>query len=192
MSPARGFDPRVDAAPPLEPVLELAARLERAGIVFALGGSGLLAACGLAHRVGDWDLTTDAPLERARAALEGLAFEPFGSSGVHADHKFVLPEFATELIVGFAMHGRDGVVRLPTIVTASWHGLPLGSPEVWAAAYALLGRTAKSEALLGWLRARGADPVARARLLGQPLPQDLARALSALPRRPAPLTDRSP
>lgn len=184
MSPARGFDPRVDAAPPLEPVLELASRLERAGIAFALGGSGLLAARGLARTIGDWDLTTDAPLDSARAALDGLAFQAFGSSGVHADHKLALPDLAAELIVGFAMRWEGGVVRLPTIVTASWHGLPLGSPEVWAVAYALLGRTAKSEALLGWLRAHGADPAALARLLAQPLPPDLVRALSTLPRGP--------
>ncbi len=67
MSPARGFDPRVDAAPPLEPVLELASRLGRAGIAFALGGSGLLAACGLARTIGGWDLTTDTALARLLA-----------------------------------------------------------------------------------------------------------------------------
>lgn len=45
--------------------------LLRAGVRCALGGSGLLLSLGLVDRVGDWDLTTDAPLERVEAALQG-------------------------------------------------------------------------------------------------------------------------
>ncbi|WP_256369283.1 hypothetical protein [Thermaerobacter sp. FW80] len=37
-----------------------------------LGGSGLLASLGLIDRVRDWDLVTDAPVERVMAAAPTL------------------------------------------------------------------------------------------------------------------------
>ena len=59
---------RLRCAPPLRPLLVLVERLERAGIVVALGGSGLLATLGLTDAVRDWDLTTDAGLDAVRTA----------------------------------------------------------------------------------------------------------------------------
>lgn len=57
--------------PDPQELLPLVRVLLRAGVRCALGGSGLLLSLGLVDRVGDWDLTTDAPLERVEAALQG-------------------------------------------------------------------------------------------------------------------------
>ncbi len=166
--------------PPLGPLLEVVARLERAGIACALGGSGLLVALGLAGTARDWDLTAEAPLERLVPIAHGLAYETAGSSGVHADAKLMLPGVAIEVIARFAFHGPRGVIRIPTRVSGRWRGVPLGSPEAWAAAYHLLGRPAKRDLLLGHLRRHGPDRASLAVLLREPLPDDLAAMLAAL------------
>ena len=76
----------MDAAtsPPFEPLLEVARTLDREGIAFALGGSGLLAALGLARQVRDWDLTTDADLASISATLESYRPQSSGPDGIHA------------------------------------------------------------------------------------------------------------
>jgi hypothetical protein len=157
------------------------ARLGAAGVPVALGGSGLLAALGLADRVGDWDLTTDAPWERVDAALAGEPHTDHGNDALHADRKRMIAGGAIEVIVGFAYFTPAGVVRIPTIVSGLAGGVPLGSPECWAVAYALLGRPAKSETLFRHLEAHGASPEAVRRLLAEPLASDLAARLAALP-----------
>ena len=169
------------SAPPFAPLGERIARLERAGLTVALGGSGLLAALRLADRVRDWDLTTDASPERVRAALAGDALVAFGGDALHADRKLALEDGTLEIILGFAFHTPAGVVRIPTRVSERRDGVPLGSPEGWAVAYHLLGRPAKAEALFAHLGRRGADPAARALLLAQPLAPELAARLAALP-----------
>ncbi len=168
------------STPPLEPLLAMVRRIERARIVCALGGSGLLVALGLAETARDWDLTADAPLEAVIPLAEGYAFETSGPGGVHADSKLVLPELGIEVIARFAFHGPAGVIRMPTVVTRRWHGVPLGSPEAWAVAYHLLGRPEKRDLLLGHLRAKGHDAHTVARLLAQPLPGDVADILLGL------------
>jgi hypothetical protein len=168
--------------PPLEPLLDAVGRLEARGLACALGGSGLLAALGLADHVRDWDVTTDAPIEAVRAALDGLEPAWKGSDEIHADQKLMLGGGVVEVIVGFAFHAGGGVVRIPTMVSGRLGGVPLGSPEAWAVAYALLGREEKSRRLLGWLAGRGADERAVARMLDEPLPGSLAERLRALPR----------
>jgi len=75
--------------PALEPLAAVAERLGAAGIPYTLGGSALLHAIGLADRVGDWDLTTDAAVDDVERALHDLAPTRHGHSGVHADHKLV-------------------------------------------------------------------------------------------------------
>ena len=168
------------ATPPLSPLLDVVARLEAAGLVCALGGSGLLAALGLAHAVRDWDLTTDAPIEAVRAALDGLAVTWKGSDALHADQKLMLDDAAVEVIVGFAFHVGGRVVRIPTIVSGRRDGVPIGSPEAWAVAYALLGRREKSQRLFERVPSGSADRAAVARMLAEPLPATLARQLGAL------------
>ena len=168
------------STPPFEPLLEVVARIEAEGIGCALGGSGLLAALGLARTVRDWDLTAEAPLERLLPIARGWRHETAGSSGVHADAKLMFPDRAIEVISRFAFHAPGGVVRIPTVVTGRWCGVPLGSPEAWAVAYHLLGRPAKRDLLLGHLRASGHDPTLIANLLRQPLPEEIARELATL------------
>ena len=174
----------MDAAtsPPFEPLLEVARTLDREGIAFALGGSGLLAALGLARQVRDWDLTTDADLASISATLESFRPQSSGPDGIHADHKLLLADQGIEVICGFAFRGPQGVVRIPTAVTGWWRGIPLGSPEAWAVAYALLGRAEKSELLLDHLARQGADRGIIDRLLRQPLPDPIAARLRELPQ----------
>jgi hypothetical protein len=166
--------------PPVEPLIEVVERLEGLGVVSALGGSGLLAALGLADRVRDWDLTTDAPLQQVLAAVHGLPHESVGSDHLHADSKLMLSDRAVEIISRFAFHAPKGVVRIPTVVTGRWQDLPLGSPEAWAVAYDLLDRPAKRDLLLTHVRERGHDPGIVRRLLAEPLPEGISRALASL------------
>ena len=174
----------VDAtdSPPLEPLLEVVRILERQGIAVALGGSGLLSALGLAHRVRDWDLTTDLDLAAISAALESYRSQSFGPDGIHADHKVVIPDHGIEVICGFAFQTPHGVVRIPTALTGRWKGVPLGSPEAWGVAYALMGHAEKSELLLDHLARQGADRGIVDRLLREPLPDAIAERLKRLPQ----------
>jgi hypothetical protein len=170
-------------SPPVDSLLRIVGALEEGGVVSALGGSGLLAAFGLTDEVNDWDLTTDAPLDRVRAALRAYDTEWCGSSGIHADQKLMIAAERTECIIGFAFRSEAGVIRIPTVVTRSWNGAPVGSPEAWAVAYTLLGRESKAALLFERLERTGADPRVRERLLGEPLPDPLATRLRALPHR---------
>lgn len=174
------FMHHVKSMPSWPALVACMARLEGAGVSVALGGSGLMAALGLADTIGDWDLTTDAPYPRVVAALAGEPLTEHGEDALHADRKLVLEGGAIEVIVGFAYHVPGGVVRIPTLVSGHLEGIPLGSPECWAVAYALLGRPRKSEALFDHLATRGADPSPVRRLLDQPLPASVAARLAAL------------
>jgi hypothetical protein len=173
--------------PPLAPLRDAIERIEREGLEVALGGSGLLGALGLGDMARDWDLTTDEPPQRIAALFPAGSFDLVGSSGVHADHKLGLGGGVVEVICRFAFNVEGGVAHIPTIVRERREGIPLGSPEAWAIAYALLERAAKSEALFGWLETHGADRDAVERLLAEPLPHALASRLRALPgARPSP------
>lgn len=169
------------ALPPVEPLHEVASILRRAGVGFALGGSGLLAALGLAERVGDWDLTTDADPAVIRRIFAECPHERFGPSGIHADHKLRVHSGAVEVIVGMAVRSGGAVCRIPTLPRGEWRGVPLASPEAWAVAYALLGRPGKADLLFAHLQRAGADPSAVARMLQEPLPGPLAERLRGLP-----------
>lgn len=181
-TPARVHD---SPTPPLEPLLEVTRSLEGAGIAFALGGSALCLALGLASRVHDWDLTTDASVDQVHEALRPLAPERHGNSGIHADHKVVCHGGTVEVICRFAFFGERGVVHVPTMAAGTWQGVPLGSPLAWAVAYSLMvgekaGYQEKAERLFAWLEARGgASAAEREALLAQPLPDDLARRVRA-------------
>jgi hypothetical protein len=170
-------------SPPLEPLQDVVVALGAAGVPCALGGSGLLAALGLKTQVHDWDVTTDAPLDTVRAVLARFEPEHVGPNGIHADDKLVLPAQSTECIVRFSLRSEVGIVRLPTRVCGWWNGVPLGSPETWLVAYALMNRPEKSRRLLAYLQSSGTDSEALEAMLAQPLPAELALTLSGLPRR---------
>jgi len=177
--------------PPLEPLRAALAKLAAAGVPHALGASGLCAALGLVDRVNDWDVTCDSDLATLERVFAGEPTVSFGNSGCHADHKLNLRGGEIELIARFAFFVPGGVVRIPTFVTRTWNGVPVGSPEAWAVAYALMGvlddeahrerRSARADALFGWLDTHGADPLAVRTLLAEPLPAAIADRLAALP-----------
>lgn len=176
--------------PPLAPLLAAIARLERAGIPHALGASGLCAALGLVDRVNDWDVTCEADLDTLAGLFADQLHDRFGNSGCHADHKLNLESNGIELIARFAFFVPDGIVRIPTRVSGSWNGVPVGSPEAWAAAYWLMGeledsdrRRACAALLFRHLQSAGADGEVVRLLLAQPLPAALAAQLEALPLR---------
>lgn len=177
------------ALPPLEPLREVGRRLDAAGIVWALGGSALMHALGLSNTVHDWDLTVDVAQADAHVALRELTPTLHGNFGIHADHKVVCFGGAVEVICRFAFFrsdGGDGVIHIPTFVTRMWNGFPIGSPEAWAVAYALMigekpGRAEKSDALFEWSREHG-DSERLAVMLAEPVPADVAVRLRELLR----------
>ena len=123
------------------------------------------------------------PIYRLLQALGRRSVRRHGPDGVHADEKLVLPRLRLEIIRGLAFVTGGRTIRVATHVSRRWRGLPVGSPEGWAVAYALLGREAKSERLLGWLERRGADAARVDELLAEPLPAGLAGRLRRLIRR---------
>jgi len=169
--------------PPLEPLRIVHRRLAEAGIAHALGASGLLHAHGLEHHVGDWDINTDADRATLEPLVQDLAPVYFGSSGIHADSKFQLLGGVVELIVQMAIVSEGRIVRIPTLPRGEWQGVPVGSREAWAVAYALLGRVEKSKRLFTQLTQAGAESADVERMLTEPLPSALAARLAALPRR---------
>jgi hypothetical protein len=133
--------------PPLSGARAAVAALEAAGLEVALGGSGLLAAHGLVERVGDWDLTTDAPVDDVLEALVAAEIPVFAArdgapdEAPHASRALLSLRGSVDLIVGFALLDGDGAqIPLPTRITGRWNDLPLGDLAVWRQAYALLGR----------------------------------------------------
>lgn len=143
--------------PPLRAVRQVVAALEQRRLVVAVGGSGLLAALGLVERVGDWDLTTDAPTPLVSESLSGTGL-PFRTATVRdgafgTRERFVVEggDHEIDVLVGFALSDGDRLVPLPTRVTRRWQGLPIGDPEVWLRAYRLLGRDEKARRLERWL-----------------------------------------
>lgn len=156
---------RVLVTPPTAAVSSVLAALAARGVEAAIGGSGLLAALGLVDRVRDWDVTTDAPAEVVRAALDDTGL-PYRSAavrdGVYATReRYVVTaaDHEVDVIVGFAVHdpAAASVAPLPTKVTGQWRGLPLADPAVWALAYRLIGRSDRAALLDRWLRDRQAN-----------------------------------
>src|SRR5262249_61693175 len=114
-------------------------RLVSAGVPCALGASGLLASLGLVDHVGDWDLTVEGEVTAIAALFADLPHELAGNSGIHADHKVMLPGESAEVIVNFAFAVEGPVLRIPTLARGTWHGVATASPECWAVAYWLMG-----------------------------------------------------
>ncbi len=99
------------------------------------------------------------------------------------------------MISRFAFFVPGGVVRVPTVVTRTWNGLPIGSPAAWAAAYAIMAeqendprRAGRAERLFEWLARSDASDAGLAAILAEPLPAAIAERLRAVsaPGRPSP------
>ena len=180
------------AMPPREPLRVVTARLDAAGIEWAVGGSGLLAALGLVEHVNDWDVQVECDPEPLKFLFATLPHEFHGHGGCHADWKLAFEAQRTELIPRFAFFAPAGVVRIRLHVTRHWLGLPIASPEGWAVAYWLMGRddepeqrarrAARAELLFTWLDQAGADAARLDELLAEPLPAELAQRLQRLRR----------
>ncbi|MCS7464564.1 hypothetical protein N0M98_31190 [Paenibacillus doosanensis] len=172
----------------LSSVRAVADRLESSGIAYASGGSGLLCSLGLADKVNDWDFTTEASQEELTAALQDFSciVAPSGDYPFASECRLSIPDSAPpfDIIGRFAVHSDSGVVRLPVLTSAVWHGIRIGSPEVWAVAYALMGRQSKAALLLAYLREHGADREALRLLLEEPLPDRIRAELERLRLRP--------
>ena len=168
--------------PPLASLLEVHGRLENAGIEHALGASALLHAHGLEDHVGDWDINTDATHDVLDPLFEDLEPVHFGSSGIHADSKLQMFGREVELIVRMAIVAEGKVVRIPTLPRSTWNGVPVGSLEAWAVSYALLGRIEKADRVFRHLEEQGANAHDVARMLAEPLPEELAARLRGLPK----------
>lgn len=162
--------------------------LEHAGIDYVVGGSGMLLGLGLTDNVRDWDLMTDAPEAEVRAALADVELiEESGSSELYGSGcklrvEGTKPE--VEIIVGFAIRADRKDCRMPALTAGVRDGLRIASPEVWLAAYALMGRTEKANLLEHYLDQNGANRLSIARILEEPLPAELAERLSRLPLAP--------
>ena len=131
-------------------LFEIAKRLKKNNIQFALGGSGLLSFFGCQTEINDWDITTDAPIEVVESAIDGLQFKRIGPSGIFETEylfKISLMNSIVDLMGRFALRTIDGVFKVPTIVSGEWDGIPVGSPESWIKVYELLGRDKKAALL---------------------------------------------
>ncbi|HEY6194229.1 MAG TPA: hypothetical protein VI504_04235 [Candidatus Eisenbacteria bacterium] len=176
--------------PPLEPLLGITAHLDAAGIAWAVGGSGLLAALGLVNVANDWDVQVEAAPEQLQWLFAGVPHTFHGHGGCHADWKLAFESARTELIPRFAFYAPGGIVSVPLRVSRRRWGLPIASPEGWACAYWLMGeydapaerarRAKRAEKLFAWLDAYGADATRLEELLAEPLPGPLAEKLRAL------------
>lgn len=162
--------------------------LEHAGIDYVVGGSGMLLGLGLTDDVRDWDLMTDASEAEVRAALadtelaeESGPSELYGS-GCKLRIEGTNPE--VEIIIGFAIRSDRQDCRMPALTAGVRNGLRIASPEVWLAAYALMGRAEKANLLEHHLKQNGADRRAIVRILEEPLPAELAERLKRLPLIP--------
>lgn len=138
--------------PPLDVVRALQGRLDDAGIVSAVGGSGLLRALSLVDAVHDWDVTVRARPEMIVAVLEsmGLPFErmpPGGMFATEALYRVAGPDHEIDVLCGFALHAGARVVRIPTRPWGRWRGLVMSEPRPWELAYRLMGRHERSDRL---------------------------------------------
>ncbi|MEO6714591.1 MAG: TOPRIM nucleotidyl transferase/hydrolase domain-containing protein [Mycobacteriales bacterium] len=147
--------------PPVDIVAAVVTALTQRGAVAAVGGSGLLAALGLAEIVRDWDVTTDADEATVEEALDsiGVHYQQLAAGDrqfrTRARYVIAAASHDIDVLVGFALDDGQRVIELPTRVTREWRGLPIADPAVWAEAYRLLGRADHAESLQRW---RDAQP----------------------------------
>ncbi|MFC3745791.1 hypothetical protein [Paenibacillus sp. GCM10012306] len=69
---------------------------------------------------------------------------------------------------------------MPTIPVRLWKGIQVSSPEVWYVAYALMHRKEKADALLSFLRKKGADKQILQILKNDRLPDEIIEEMLSL------------
>lgn len=116
----------------------------------ALGGTGLMALCGLDVPVKDWDLTTHHDAAAVKAVLSRYdprsleRVEPFRSRYAY---RFRVGHSSVDVLGGFAVWDGASIVHCRTVITGHHGDIPLGSPAEWAKAYRALGYHAKADRL---------------------------------------------
>jgi hypothetical protein len=148
--------------PSLPALIQIGNRLHQHDVIFALGGSGLLASLGLVDDVRDWDLTTDASWEKVKPALEGLNYTLIPPNGIFATQYLCQIRIDTtviELMGSFAIYTSAGTKHaVRTRILRYWNNVPVGCPEEWARAYDLIGRPEKAQLLQNYLLCISQEP----------------------------------
>ena len=124
--------------PGWDTLVEVSARLEKSGVVHALGGTGLLHCLGFPVQPRDWDLLTDARRGASCKALAGHEIRMPGPSALYPSNYLLqirAESTVIELIGSFAIALPDRVIRIPTRVWRYHRGVPLGHPDDWIRAY---------------------------------------------------------
>lgn len=151
--------------PPITVVSRVVSAFAGAGLTAALGGSGLLVALGLSDTAADWDVTVDGDPDVVRRVLRDagldVAAAPAGDGRFGTRARFVFEESSerVELLVGFAIRVGGRRVAIPTRVSRSWRGLPIGDPSAWATAYRLLDRVREADLLDAYLASASPPPL---------------------------------
>lgn len=177
--------------PPLSPVHAVVQALQSSGLRPTLGGSGLLHAYGLINAVRDWDVLVDTDVAAVQTALDeaGLlwtdAADRSGRYATSARLLLTMGDAEIDLMVEFAIWpegaSHDGPpVRIPSIPSGTWNGIPLGSLEAWLAAYRLMRRPNKPDRIHEYLATSGVNHDHLERMLAEPLPEHMRRELMDL------------
>lgn len=135
----------------------LSSKLSRAGIVHALGGSGLLSYLGLPVDVNDWDITTEAPLQDVAKALGDYEYRKLAQDGVFKSEyalRLKLGHSDADIIGSFAVLDEQQTVSIQTTVTGYWESVPVGSPSEWLKVYRAVNNPDKTRLLESYLQAK--------------------------------------
>lgn len=159
-------------------------KLERHKIGYTLGGSGLLCSLGLADKVGDWDVMTEAPKGDVLAALQDFEVHEItsGDYPFASEYKLIVRSTSpqVEIIGRFSIYCDAGLCHIPSIPLARWNGIQVGSPEAWYVAYALMSRKEKADMLLAHMKQTEFRESIVRQLMQEPLPDDIRRQLDSL------------
>ena len=124
--------------PGLSELVSVSEALSGAGVVHALGGTGLLFGLGFDVEPRDWDILTEAPVEHIKLALRDWPIRLAGPSRFFpSDYLVQIPvgESNIEIIGNFAIAAPGRVFRIPTRIRGRFRGIPLSHPADWILAY---------------------------------------------------------
>lgn len=175
-------------------LIRLAERLNKSGILWGLGGSGMLHFYGLAAEPRDLDLMI--AWEDADQAIEVL--HPMGvlaelqPKPPFCSRRFLrlqTGEVETDLISVFRIRHSEGIYELPLekhsvtrTIRLEETTIPLTSPEDWYVLYLLMERQERAAGLEQYFRGTGGirNPELLERCLNRSLPGDIRSRVEAL------------